>query len=566
MQSVKLIYILILIAAFLLTLLITPISEMMLLFIWDIAIFNISLFILWILVCFILSFYKLDSSKHPSLTAFLATLFGLLFHTSQLIDVYADGIFRIWHHHFLVRSVDSILVNHDISMLGSIFENYVSSPASPILGGMLSLITGLSSTTVSLFGLVYTFVIVISLYNLIKNIIRKNESGTIFPALIVISMYFIITNLPITGNYAPASLALISLIILLLVKMANHDITLNFTSAAIILLTLTLLCYAGVLYYLPLVFPMLTLYLVGSLLSKVPNHVKRMLMIITIISHTYFVYAGFSFYQDFRVYMNTLLNAFRPEPLIMWTEEAAEGLDLVFKALLWASRLSPLILILVLVGLSYAYKVNPSLRFLIIIGFVGVTGSIFGRFVHAITDYTFRMNTFLLPSAPLGLYYGMEVLKMIFRKIRLKTYASKFFIPSIFSILLISVAASWFFTQLMYPATPKSASDYHYYVRDAFSTSAFLGNMLDYSGSTSIICNWRYGYLFSIYGIDVWWVSSNVLDFRTSRGLTTLFVLSELFKEYSDRFSVPLGDEKWDQLHKLDIIYNSFRSKVYKVL
>jgi hypothetical protein len=547
----------------LLTLLVCPISEWLLSFGEDsIILFNAVLLSMWLLTCLILSFGTKIYSR-SAVMMFLVVSFGLVFHASQLIGIYAGNVIRSWHQYFLVRSVESVAESHNIGELQRIFDNYVSSPASPILGGILSIVLGLNSTTVMMFGLVYIIIIALSLEIITKTIIKekgKNEGH--FSLFMIVAMYFITTNISLIGNYAPASLALFSLAIFLLVKMVDHNTAVNaFISSR--LLTVTLLCCSALLYFLPLTFLISILLLIGVLVSKVPVYVKRISLILFMMTSTYFFYVGFSFYDDFRAYINVLVKSFKPEPFIVWSESAIERLDPLFQILLWLTRAYPLTLIFILTGLLYACKAKSFLRFLALLGIVGVVGTISAKFIHIMSDYTLRLNSLVLLAIPLGLHYGAQLTKRILEKINLRPTFTRIFVSLLFMMILTSSISSWFFSGLMYPATPKSASEYHYYIRESFKTSIYIGDMLKYPSDVLISANWRYGYLQSIYGIELSWSYSTIIDSYASKQ-TTIIVLSELSKDFPDYGSPPLGDEKWTRLHEsFNIIYMSSHSRVF---
>jgi hypothetical protein len=52
---------------------------------------------------------------------------------------------------------------------------------------------------------------------------EKVDNEYHFSLFIVVAMYFIVTNVGLIGNYAPASLTLFSLVIFLLIKMADRN-------------------------------------------------------------------------------------------------------------------------------------------------------------------------------------------------------------------------------------------------------------------------------------------------------------------------------------------------------
>jgi hypothetical protein len=492
-----------------------------------------------------------------------AALFGLVFHASQVIEAYAGNIIRVWHQYFAIRSIDSIIKNHNINELQRIFDNYASSPASPILGSVLSMITGLNSTQVMMFGLVYIVVLIISLKIVTKKII-KGENGSTSSIFMIVAMSFS-AFCTLLGTYSQASLAFSYLIILILTEML-HDYNMAAVNKGFIssrLLTLMLLCYAGLLYYLPLTFLIISLLLIGGLASNIPNYVKRISLILFIIASAYFIYVGFTFYNDFKSYINVFINSFKPEIFIIWSGSAIERLDLIFQVLLWLTRAYPFTLIFILAGLFYAYKTEPSFRLLALLGIIGISGAISGKFVHALTDYTLRLNSLVLLATPLGLHYGAQLVRIISKKIKLRPTFTRVFIPLLFTITLITLISIWFFSALMYPVLPKSASDSHFFIRETFKTSIYVGNMLKYPDNILISANYRYGYLMSIYGINRISDYLTIIDSHANEQ-TAIIVLSKLSKDLPDFGKPPLSNEQWNKLHEFfNIIYMSSQSIVF---
>ncbi|MGB9826900.1 MAG: hypothetical protein ACPLSM_00070 [Thermosphaera sp.] len=546
----------------LLTLLISPISEWLLSLSGDYIIpFNVVVLFMWLLTCLTLFFgTKINNRKE---TMFLVVLFGLVFHASELLGIYAGNTIRIWHSYFSVRSIESVVVSRNIGDLPRIFDNYVSSPASPIIGGVLSIVLGLNSVTVMMFGFVYIIVIVLSLETITKTIVKEeNKNERRFPLSMIIAMYFI-PHSALIGHYSLASISLLSLIVFILVKITEYDKATNHTFILSRLLTLILLCYSALMYYLPLSFLMSILLLVGISASKVPDHVKRISLTLFTIASAYFIYVGFSFYDDFKTYINALTESFKPEPFIIWSENAAKRLDPVFQILLWMTRTYPLTLIFVLTGLLYAYKAKPSLRFLTLLGIVGVIGALSAKFFHILSDYTARLNVLVSLAIPLGLYYGAQLIKRTLEKINLKSTPIRVFVFLLLILMITNSISSWFFSGLLYPASPKSASDHHYYIDESFKTAIYVGNMQEWSSNVIISANWRYGYLKSIYGIKLCWEYSVIIDSYAGEQ-TIIIVLSDLSKDFPDYASPPLGNEKWARLHEsLNVMYMSSHSRIF---
>ncbi|MEM3610321.1 MAG: hypothetical protein QW076_05480 [Candidatus Anstonellales archaeon] len=260
-----------------------------------------------------------------------------------------------------------------------------------------------------------------------------------------------------------------------------------------------------------------------------------------------------------------LINEFKLAPYIIYTESKFGMLDPVFQFLLQLTKMQLVALVLIFIGIIYAYKVQSSLRFLAILGLSGLIGAIGGKFIHFITDYTLRLNVFIMLAAPMGLYYGAQLIQNIFRKIILKKMqSSRILLIFIFSVILIGSVSSWFFSQLMYPETPKTASDSHFYIHDAFLTSTFIGNNLESPNNILFLGNYRYRYLTSIYKIDLNEDYGNLWSIYVIRRQSIFLVLSKLSVQIDDRYSPPLGKKYWDQLYgNAVILFDSRMSKVF---
>jgi hypothetical protein len=276
----------------------------------------------------------------------------------------------------------------------------------------------------------------------------------------------------------------------------------------------------------------------------------------------YFVYVGFYFFGDFKLYLNTFIKWLKPEPFILWSESAIERLDPIFQVLLWFTRAYPFALIFILAGLLYACKAKPSLRFLALLGIVGVSGTIIAKFVHIQTDYTLRLTSLVLLAAPLGLHYGAQLARRVSKKINLKPPLIRILLSLLLMIILISSISSWFFSGLMYSVSPKSASDPHFFIRETFKTSIFIGDMLKHPSDVLISANYRYGYLLSIYGIEFTSNYLTIIDSCASEQI--IIILSRLSKNLPDFGKPSLNNEQWNKLHEsFNVIYISSQSIVF---
>ncbi|MEM3610242.1 MAG: hypothetical protein QW076_05075, partial [Candidatus Anstonellales archaeon] len=91
--------------------------------------------------------------------------------------------------------------------MANIFDNYVSSPATPILGSIISIIMGLNSKAIMLLGIVYILVLVIYSKTLIGTFICLEKGKSLVLSFPIIALSFINFSYALIGNYYLASLS-----------------------------------------------------------------------------------------------------------------------------------------------------------------------------------------------------------------------------------------------------------------------------------------------------------------------------------------------------------------------
>ncbi|MEM1674079.1 MAG: hypothetical protein QXI56_04285 [Candidatus Bathyarchaeia archaeon] len=408
---------------------------------------------------------------------------------------------RLWHTYYTVRSAASVSLSGSMSELASIFENFASSFATPVSLAIISTVTNLEIIICfSLFGMI-VFITVLTplIYRLCQN------TGAINIRILHIAFFLSLGGVlfaPQFFIYLHVGFALLILafycynriIISGKSRIGNHSFIITFILATL----------GSSIHYLPgaLLFAGVFLTLAGvmMLLSRsrlnelAPSYIRYAVLFFVIVA-SYFMYYGHSFYEDIRIYLETISSFFHPEPFIIYTPERLELLDAITAFVIQVTRLRYLVTFIYLFGFFQVIKRAKSSILAKAMGTVSTGFAILAYssiFIHTITDYAYRLHLYLISIGTLTLYFGIELLYTFKGKYKLLTitFLSLVFISNMFA----------FIHNLMLPATPPWASDARYYAEEAFVASTFVANHITTSPPKTIVANYRYGYISSVWG------------------------------------------------------------------
>ncbi len=480
----------------------------------------------------------------------------LLMMTLVLRDTHLDFI-GIWHTHYAIRAAESVVLRGNMSEFTSIFENFVSSFASPLFLAIISIVTNLEVITCfSFFGIIVFATVLTPMIYIICRLAGARDTETLHAAFLL--SLGGVTFAPQFFVYSYIGLPLLVLALYYYVRVVIGRKTQTGYPSIIAFILITL---GSLMYYLPgallFVAVFLTLAIIATFLSKLrpskstPSHM-RLAMLFFVVVVAYFAYCGFSFYDDIHTYLTIISKFFSLEPFIIYTPERLKLLDSVTSFVIQVTRLRNLIIFVYLFGLLQVIRSSEESALAKALSILGISLALLahgGIFIHAITDYTYRFSLYLIPFGTFTLYFGMQLLHTPNRKLRLlaMTFLSLVFISNMFV----------FVHYLMVPASPPWASDRRYYIVEAFTTSAFVASYLDMNPLKTVVTNYRYGYISSVWGVGVAEISDWSLE-RFMEADNMILVLSLLNFKAPDRHIRRLTSLDYYLIStKTNLLYNS---------
>ncbi len=506
-------------------------------------------------------------------TLFFYILFGILFHSVHLLIITSGGFIKVWHTYYIVRAIESIAHYGSVSSLNNIhsFDNFLSSPGAPITGSILLLITELNSENITAyFGLSTLIVSVLGAYLIIKRLFFDKIPYflAIYVTLVTMS---VINFLYATFNYIIINVSLITLAVFMLIVLSIKNLQ------SIIFLQIIFVISSAI-YYLPGTLLIFLFVFISVLLIRIFNKEKLTssgIFSALIFSSTfllaYFLYVGFAFFDDFVQYLSVILQNLRVTPFIVYSEPRIEMLDPVMRILVYTAKLSVLRLFVFLIGSIFCIKLIKKHFWFVTSGMILALLSATYIFIHAITDYTLRFNTYLIVFGPVFTIGFLKSFRKtingkIFDQMQHHTIQQKL-LTIIFGFILFTLLfgniSSWLFSQILMPTSPKTAFDI-YYMKETYDLSKFIGTYVDQN--SIVIGNYRYGYVKSIFDLNFIELNDYFINsINQNRNWDWILVLSILSKNAPDRYSSMLSNHTYEFLNGYYAkIYDSAYSLVYK--
>jgi len=541
----------------------------------------------WVITCFWIIFsiiisYRLSdfliqgatsASSNKKLLLY-TLLLGALFHLIYLINMTSDNMIKIWHTYYFVRGIELVSQYGTTEALNGIrsFDNFLSGPGLPVMGSILSFLTGLTPEHIaSYFGLSALILCILGSYLVMRKLFNDNITDLALLYTIMISVGAV-NFLYATFNYAITNLSFLMLMTFTLLTFSESN-----SQGKVVIIAIFVI--SSLVYYLPgtLIFSLLifiSVLLTRALYAR-SLRLKSLFfasLITLTLSLAYLVYYGFAFYGDFYAYLSTILQGFKLEPFIVYTEARTMTLDPLMRFLLYTSRLSILRFLAFLLGSLYCFIFMKERSWFAMAGIFLTILSGSSIFIHGITDYTLRFNIYLyvFSSALLIAFLSMlrkilelDILNRLHRGNVLK-YLKVFVTTLILFSLLFGIISSWLFSYILVPVSPKSASDSHYYMRETYELANFIGTHIDLN--TTIIGNYRYGFVKSIYDLNFIELSDYFINsIEQYREPQWILVLSALSKEAPDRGCSIVPDRVYKLLDRnFNKIYDSSLSFVYE--
>jgi len=472
------------------------------------SIFNVSLGILIVII----TIYPYILRQYPNRN----TLFdlALLLSSYPIIKVLRLGIpvIKVWHLFYVVRASNAIVATGNVEAAGKVFDNYISSPALPILIAETSYITGLNAINIVTYLDIILFILLFvpSVYIQLTKLSESKNTITWYLPVVSIMCLDLYSILPMFLEYNSVSLFL-AFILLAYIMRRKPDSRMVFVIASLILATM--------LYYYPSnLFYIVTLLIILRLTTESPDSkttIKGISILVFSMFLAYTAYLSYMFIDDLYSFITIFTRFFELQPRIVYTEERLTTMDVVSRLLIYISRLSYLTEVLLFIGALYliAYKEKPY-SFLGTYTILLVLASVAGLFVHAFTDYTRRFSIILsLVSTPVLYMLFKHVEKNIKEMLKYTNtrniITSKISIKVILALLIVLLIVLSYlgtvvsmFRGFMVLMNPNSASDPDYVSVHSLILAEYIGTRA-VPGLYSIYGIYASGYLASIYGIDV---------------------------------------------------------------
>ncbi|MEM1646307.1 MAG: hypothetical protein QXL96_10705 [Ignisphaera sp.] len=468
------------------------------------------------------------------------------------------NIVSIWHIYYTVRSANIVVQHGNMYELALIFDSFASSFATPVCIAIISIVTGLEVVgCLSLFGIfTYISVLIPMIYRIGKTVNAVNLKTLHIAFLLLLSGVLFAPQFFIYSN---VGLILLTLILYLFTKI----ITINNYRPFSLIIAFILVTLGSVIHYMPgtllFISVFLAIFLAMLISSKfnlnnlLNKYVKYIILLYIIVTLFYFTYYGFFFYDDIHAYFETILSSLRLEPLINYTPERIKQLDEITAIVIQISRLRYLLVFIYLYGFFQALRavhMNILSRVIIIVGAGLSVLSYVSIFIHAITDYAYRLHLFLMPIGTVTLYFAIEFFLslLVKRRILMITFLSIIFFSTMFAVIYV----------LMIPIVPPSASDPRYHAEEAYTAAAFISNHLVINHSKMIIANYRYGYISSVWGIRMFVLSDWLIKYFIETDNIILILTSQNFIA-PDRYTRKLTSLDYEllMLRANSLIYNT---------
>ena len=267
----------------------------------------------------------------------------------------------IWHTHYAIRSAESVVLRESVGELASIFENFVSSFGSPVFLAIITTVTGLRVTTCFGFlGIIVFVTVPTPIIHIVCRLAGADDTEVLHASFLLLLSGA--TFAPYFFVYSYVGFALLTLALYCYIRVITGSGT-QISRSFIVAFILTTL--GSSIHYLPgaLLFVAIFLALAGLMtilsklrLNKLELGYIRPVMLFFVAVAAYFVYCGFSFYDDIRAYLIITLKYFSFEPFVIYTPERLKLLDAITGFVIQVTRLRSLVMLIYLLGLLQAIK------------------------------------------------------------------------------------------------------------------------------------------------------------------------------------------------------------------
>lgn len=486
----------------------------------------------------------------------LISMFGILqlYVLTSGFTLLQDPYYYVYH-----SAANSILKGSLGELSKMFFDNFASSPGTPILLSISAIILGSDIDNLLMYLGLFLGYVVLYLVNLI--IYQKLNNSKELALLILGGTGFFALFTPTYTYDIDSYLMLLTLIMLLL----RRDAKISDLIIAILLSISINLKYAPLGLYITII--ILSFLIIFIIFRKLRSTYVILSLSISMTSLSYFLYMGFFFNKDFQSYFVMIIKALRMETLYTRTYARVQGItrDLVLGVLTSISslRFTLFFLLLLYLILLISYKkfrlILPSEN--TALGTAGVflyiVGVILFVFVGWLSDYGFRIlrlsYVFYLATV-CSLVYSMKKIKQQDRSIKLSFLKKRV----IFAIIALSFLGNIFvpISDIYYRWAFLDLSSHYRFRLEAFLISEIIYRSLSSVAQYGIAYTYRYTYIASLYNLP----NINIQDFSLQSILDYkgLIILPRLISEIPDSRFGPLPEVFLNKLiMQKNIIVNS---------
>jgi len=498
----------------------------------------------------------------------------------------SDDFTRVWHFFYSIKAVEKIYEHGKIEVLVNYFDNFGSSPGTPIMTTIAHIVSALPPLAIHYFyGLILFVLLIVSpLYLLSSRIIFSNIAYVSRPLILINFLKSLIIALPLiiftpkTFNYFMSGIYFLALLIygFLVFMLLNRESSISSRTY----LLLTLLAVAESVYYLPIAWTsviLITLLWVGklfvSIIDKNRNQndlivsTKRYttpLLIILIAVTLYTLYWGYFFFEDLSFAIWTVLRSFQlPIVRISYTPARLVKYGIIETIVIYMNRIHTILIpVIAVVSMTMIlrYIKNNLVKIMTVLATATLGATYLGYFVHELTDYIYRLN-------PIAMFLFVNQLTTFLTTLK-RSRLFKKLLNVIILVVFIASLGSYINVLIIY-TQPRYSFDIDYYAYEAYTTSLFVARHIDYSKYRtrylSVFGDYRYGFSEPLSGIVVKGYSnhtiSNIVEDRCSN--ESMLIIPIYNTDVPNRDGYILNIELFKSLQKrFPIVYNSMISYI----
>jgi len=508
-----------------------------------------------------------------------------LAYTVKITDI-VNNFTRTWHSFYPIKSIEQVSKYGRIEVLMNYFDNFVSSPGTPLVSTIAYLVTALPPIAIYyLYGIAMLVLLLLpSLYLLTKWVTFNIEDAPRSPSPINFLISVLITlSLTIfmrkAFHYFLVGLCIMALLTYYLLISIQPKYTLTTRSRTYLLFTLLILAEA--INYLPLawVYAILvallgTAILIFSVLTKNQHRYNNTIdakklepfTLIALVAITlYTLYWGFFFCSDLSTAIQLLLEGFKPlDVYVSYTPPRLAKYGTIEIIVIYTNRAHRLLLALVTMISMVTilrYVKNGLVKIITIFATSTLGFAYLSLFVHLPTDYAYRPYVVAMVLLTSQLVTFIAILRRSNRYKRLLHTVM---------VTLFILSLGPYINNLIIYTQPRYSHDLDYHAYEGYATSLFVIEHIDYSaykvGYFNVYGDNRYGFLKPLAKIEIatynnYTISSKILGNEQEGEIILIIPVYNI--DFPNEAKYILGKQLFKDLQRrFDVIYNSVLSYI----